>query len=82
MEFVKGTTIKCDKCDWSKSIEFEQVPEWHNKECPKCNDAVIIDDSDLRNWHAVASIAHLQSALGYKEDDNNEKGYIKIDTAK
>jgi len=39
--------VKCDnpKCDWTQDNAI--VLNWHNKQCPKCNNCIIITDEDI-----------------------------------
>ncbi len=43
-------TLNCDSCDWSKTLKAEDIGElhfWHNRLCPKCREAFILDDDDI-----------------------------------
>jgi len=67
----------CNNCSGLKDQIVKNLS--HNEECPECTDAIIIDDHDLQQWNFVASMAHLQSALGCNDEDME---WIEIDSAK
>ncbi|PNX47164.1 MAG: hypothetical protein BV459_04945, partial [Thermoplasmata archaeon M11B2D] len=57
----KKTTVQCDNsgCDWNKDIEFDQIPEWHNKSCPCCGHSPIVSDDDLVVFNSVKALSEL-----------------------
>lgn len=42
--------IQCDnpECDWVSLVPPDDVILWHNRQCPKCHNCIIITDEDLR----------------------------------
>ena len=81
MDKLKAT-VKCDKCDWSQA--GETVEAWHNKQCPKCNDCIIVTDKDL----SIACGMDILRALGvaFSSQDTAPKDVetvdVHLDTAK
>ena len=55
---AKNSVIKCDEsgCEWELSCEFDSIPQWHKKTCPKCRKGEIISDADLMVWYAAKSM--------------------------
>ncbi len=45
-------SVKCQLagCGWTLEVDFEQIPDWHNKPCPQCHAGTIIDDDDLTSF--------------------------------
>lgn len=40
--------LKCDKCDWTLQTESAiEASTWLHKQCPQCNDSVIVNFDDL-----------------------------------
>jgi hypothetical protein len=39
--------VRCYNCSWEQEIEFDTIPEWHNKPCPKCGKSEIVSDDEL-----------------------------------
>lgn len=65
MEGIDESFLQCDEagCNWMLQIEWENIPVWHNKACPKCGNGVIVTDEDLSSYHAITAIAHLNKAI-------------------
>jgi hypothetical protein len=42
--------IQCDnpECDWVSLVPTDDVILWHNRQCPKCHNCIIITDEDLK----------------------------------
>jgi len=42
--------IQCDnpECDWVSLVPSDDVILWHNRQCPKCHNCIIITDEDLK----------------------------------
>jgi len=79
--------VKCDKCDWR--LEEQNIYDWHNKECPKCNDCIIINDKDLNAYKNIVKINDALESTGIvKILDKTPDNYngilvnIKFDSAK
>ena len=78
---MQKATLKCDnqKCDWSVEIFFDNVPRWHNAECPCCHKCIIVNDNDMVAWHQ-AKIALLVTDM-VDPDKKMPRHDVKIDTA-
>lgn len=55
--------IKCDDCGWTKEIEIDEIPNWHNVKCPECHKGIIVDDEDLEAFRQIKPIIALNTAL-------------------
>ncbi|MDD5006338.1 MAG: hypothetical protein PHS33_07590 [Candidatus Omnitrophica bacterium] len=77
-DYISNAHVKCDKCDWQLAINHTEIPQWHNKQCPKCNDCIIVNDDDLAAYEYMVAISNIQNILCPDETD-----FIKvtIDTA-
>ena len=44
------SAIQCDnpECDWVSLVPADDVILWHNRQCPKCHNCIIITDEDLK----------------------------------
>lgn len=44
------SAIQCDnsECDWVSLVPSDDVILWHNRQCPKCHNCIIITDEDLK----------------------------------
>lgn len=77
---VTETRIHCDTCDH----EFPgEPPEWHNKPCPACGTAGIINDQDMAVWNAMRGLmGAVNAAVGDIPEDHG-KGHVtfSFDTA-
>ena len=47
---LKDFKLYCEKCDWSTDVPIKDVPQWHNKLCPKCGKDVIVKDADMKEF--------------------------------
>ena len=73
--------IKCDEtgCDWQINIDPNEVPEWHNKTCPTCNEGIIINDDDMVAWNSMMAIVHFNAAID--PDEKLDRVTCVVDTA-
>lgn len=55
------STVFCDKCDWKE--DTKDVSSWHNKECPKCNNCIIIDDNDMKAYYNSNALMDLINGI-------------------
>jgi hypothetical protein len=46
---AENASLHCDvaPCDWSQPCEFDDIPKWHKKPCPKCGKGEIVSDADV-----------------------------------
>jgi len=63
VEFITNVKVKCDKCGWILAVDHKEIPSWHNKQCPQCNDCIIVNDGDLELYQAMLIISALQNEL-------------------
>ena len=78
---VKSSEIKCDSCDWKKRVEWEEVPKWHNAECPSCGKSPIVSDDDLQTWQMLNGLLYLQAGLYPDGLDEKKTANVRVDTA-
>lgn len=53
-KLIENQTVLCDDCGWTtETSTLQSIREWHNKECPECNDCIIINDQELASFEAA-----------------------------
>jgi len=79
--------VKCDRCIWR--LEEQNISDWYEKKCPKCNDCIIINDKDLDAYRKIVKLTEILESSGLVERTNkissNYKGItvnVKFDSAK
>ena len=73
--------LVCDnpKCKWGIEEDFDNVPNWHNQNCPACHKSVIVDDADMAIWKGVRVIMTIDEIID--PEKKLHRCNIKIDTA-
>lgn len=82
---AEAMKVKCDSCSWKLPLDsLEAALEWHNKPCPECGHASIINDHEKALLEAMAAtISDLNNMLGEVKDINDAiKIEISVDTAR
>jgi len=80
--------VKCDKCDWK--LKEQYISDWFEKECPKCNNCIIINGKDLEAYKKIDQLTDVLENLGFVQrvDKISQVDYrgihinIKFDSAK
>lgn len=77
---AQNSAIKCDTegCGWKQKVEFNEMPQWLNKTCPKCG-SILMDEKDLQWWNAAKAIMHINEFLDPKHEAKTQ--LVKLDTA-
>lgn len=59
------TEIKCDEegCHWNLSLEWSEIPSWHNVKCPRCKQGIIVNNEDLNAFSMVNTLISQQEIL-------------------
>jgi phage FluMu protein Com len=78
-KWITNVNIKCDKCDWSKAIQWSEAKDWHNVLCPKCKDCIIVNDEDLAVINMMQFASDIQDELPAELTQNAQ--LTRIDTA-
>lgn len=72
--------IKCDNCEWSQ--ENSNIPSWHNKQCPSCNNCIIITDDDMTLFNGILELEKAGLVKRNFTDEDAEEGIVvEIDSA-
>lgn len=77
------STIKCDRCSWTKELPFKDIADWHNVKCPSCEDSVIISDEDMAVISGIKAMKKLGliKLVGEKGFEKAKGLKVTIDTA-
>ena len=78
---IEESQIQCDErgCNFITSVEWDNVPDWHNAPCPSCSKGVLINDADLAMWNIVNGAVLLTKHID--PDGKLPREHLLLDTS-
>ena len=62
--------VQCDKCNWSGEVtDLEEIKAWHHKMCPKCGECEIVNDEDMKYYHALVMLQGLSDVIDVQREN-------------